>query len=876
MKRNYREMRVYLSAVFVFLLTAVSLGQITWTGAGADNNFSTAANWSGTVVPGASDDIIFDGTSSKNCDFDGDFTINDITIASTYTGTIDALATAPTLNNFSQAGGTFVSTSANMDVTGNMVLTGGVFNNNGGDVSVYVGTGSTWSISGAFVFNNLIVSTSIGATTTERFISLGTSTVTNLILQGLGRPFSYQGNVTITTDLTIQGTNTGNPTANTGTFIFSGAGPLSITGAGAAARNKLPNIEVATSGTISMTGHISVQGNWAGTQGTLSPATSTEYFYGASASITGTAAAFDNLIIQSGSTLSLPASAEVKVARNFTKTGGVSSSLSSTLTFNGGTTSQTIGGTGGFTLGSIRTEAGARTITLGIPLTLLDELKIGGNVVFASGGNLTLHADASSKARVAQIDAGGSVTGNVTVETYVPGIFTGWANWGVNGVDGQTVANWDAQIPMTCDGCTYGVTGLGSYFESIQGWEDDAGGGHYDTTITSSTPLDPGRGFWVYVGSGVSSTSDFTLSHTGNLVQGNQAIPFTNLSGFFSDILIANPYASPVSWDAILTANSTNTSNLDGAYYVWVADLNGGAGGQASYAPGSGSSPFGVLTSDIPAGQGFYISSSLIGSPFTLNITEAEKSSSNASVLKPQATAGSTKLRLYLSNAAGDIDETLLHFNTTTSYYFDKLYDARKRFNTPGYVGYPGEYSNYSSISTRCNGLDYAINSLPDLTQNRLVDVLVKVSETGFYTLSARHFENFSSCLLLRDKLTNTYHNLLVAPYTCQISDTTTVPRFELLVCESGGSVPIGIKEHNTSNTIFLQQDQTGVLVTTAFEKQTSATISVYNLLGQPLQQDIQVSGTETSTHINLDASNQFILVKVSTASETVTKKFVR
>jgi len=63
----------------------------TWTGAGADNNWSTGGNWSGGTAPttGFVDDIIFDGafllTGNKNCTFNVVFTALSINFTG-YTG----------------------------------------------------------------------------------------------------------------------------------------------------------------------------------------------------------------------------------------------------------------------------------------------------------------------------------------------------------------------------------------------------------------------------------------------------------------------------------------------------------------------------------------------------------------------------------------------------------------------------------------------------------------------------------------------------------------------------------------------------------------------------------------------------------------------
>ncbi|MBD3393538.1 MAG: DUF2341 domain-containing protein, partial [Chitinivibrionales bacterium] len=61
----------------------------TWDGGGADNDWTTAANWVDDAVPTATDNILFDNTSSKSCVLDATATITDITFTSDYTGTFD-------------------------------------------------------------------------------------------------------------------------------------------------------------------------------------------------------------------------------------------------------------------------------------------------------------------------------------------------------------------------------------------------------------------------------------------------------------------------------------------------------------------------------------------------------------------------------------------------------------------------------------------------------------------------------------------------------------------------------------------------------------------------------------------------------------------
>ena len=60
----------------------------TWDGGGANEDWFTADNWSGNVVPDCNDDVVFDGTTSKFCRITGNVTVRDITMNSTYKGSV--------------------------------------------------------------------------------------------------------------------------------------------------------------------------------------------------------------------------------------------------------------------------------------------------------------------------------------------------------------------------------------------------------------------------------------------------------------------------------------------------------------------------------------------------------------------------------------------------------------------------------------------------------------------------------------------------------------------------------------------------------------------------------------------------------------------
>lgn len=67
---------------------ALEEGGIVWDGGGADNNFSTAANWEGDVVPNTLSYIIFSSASGKNITVDGSREVRGVIYGGGYTGNL--------------------------------------------------------------------------------------------------------------------------------------------------------------------------------------------------------------------------------------------------------------------------------------------------------------------------------------------------------------------------------------------------------------------------------------------------------------------------------------------------------------------------------------------------------------------------------------------------------------------------------------------------------------------------------------------------------------------------------------------------------------------------------------------------------------------
>ncbi len=80
--------------------------QVVWDGGGADNLWSTQLNWSDNQMPGPTDDIHFDATSSKPCVINVSLMVHHFTVASGYGGMItfegDGAIPVTVLGDFNQ------------------------------------------------------------------------------------------------------------------------------------------------------------------------------------------------------------------------------------------------------------------------------------------------------------------------------------------------------------------------------------------------------------------------------------------------------------------------------------------------------------------------------------------------------------------------------------------------------------------------------------------------------------------------------------------------------------------------------------------------------------------------------------------------------
>lgn len=871
-------MKTFFTTLLVLIAVSINAQSYTWTNSSGDNDFENSLNWNPTPIfgfPSFGETAVFDGSvSNGNCimPFAEDFlTIN---MMSNYTGTVDASGVDLTLTNMSLQGGTLLCPSNTLHVSGNFFKGAlGNFVTSATSVLEYNLTSPTVrTMNGAFNLANVNIITTNTGNRTINFAS-GTSTCTNLSLSGGSNVMSYRGSINVTSSLTINGTASTAAPSNTGVVVFTGAGNKTIVGTAIAGNNPIGGITFNTAGTVAMSNNITVSSKWLVTNlGGFTPGTSLVTMAGGTVTSGAAATAqakFDNLSTTTGSTTVFTAGSIINFNGNLTNSGSITSN--NALYRLNGSGIQTISGNS-LTLNAIEVSStGAKTIST--PINVLDSVKISSTGNLISGGNITLVSSIALKGRIAQIAAGGSLSGNITVQTVAPGGTTDWAVLGVSGVNGQTLSNWDGQIAMTCNGCANGTTTAGGPFASATSWDETALAGDPNAYITmnNTDPLTPGKGFWIYLGTGPSVTSNIFYNVTGTAVTGNVSMPLTNSSAANGDgyNLVSNPYPSPISWGKLLNSNPL----MDDAIYIYNADL----GVTTSYVSGVSSHVNGA-NDVIPMGQGFYVRAQ---AATALTAQESNKVSFNTSANPLLKTSEAQSANVYLRlnvDGGGFSDATVVRFHPSATSSFNKDLDAYKLFTSPGYLGYPGVYSQRTTISTKDNSnVDYSINSLPyATTQNAVIPVLVKVYATGQHTISASSLQNLppSACVTLRDKLTNTIHDLKVSPYVCNIADTTASARFELTVC---ANISVGINNNTitNSNAIFINNDANGVFVKLDYDKTLKTKISITNILGQKIVDDKTITTDKETVYLNVQQKNQLLFITVDNGIEKTTKKLI-
>lgn len=459
---------------------------------------------------------------------------------------------------------------------------------------------------------------------------------------------------------------------------------------------------------------------------------------------------YNNIVVQAGHTVTINATV---VSSDLTINGtGVLAGSSGNLTvfgnwnnngsFDGqtstvvmkGAAAQTIGGTSTTVFNNLTIDNDGNTVTCSSQVHAKGVVSPREGTLQTSG-NLTLLSDVNGSGSIGTILSGAAVTGNITLQRYIPMAGGGWVFLGCP-LLGMSLADWDDDLFITglSDGTdgfnppSYTFINIYSYNESSPGARNN--GWTAATSVTNS--LLTQRGYNVYMQGGAQ-----TIDLTGSFQQGQVTMPvtFTN-SGDAADgwNLVTNPYPSEIDWVAVETASSDV-----GSYYVYDSQLPG-------YRAYNANSQTGSASRYIAHSQSFFVKASTVGQ--NLIFQETHKSATNQAferVLEDGVSEAYFRLE-----RDGLADEGTLTFVEGATDNYEQMYDAEYLQNTNNNA------PEFAFVSADNQLME--IDARPRFTETMSIPVYLDLPAAGTYTFRLVSTSNIplGSCIAVEDVVAGT------------------------------------------------------------------------------------------------------------------------
>jgi hypothetical protein len=815
---------------------------ISSTLTGHSTAMNVAGNWvnNGTFTHN-SGSITFNGTTTVSGSSTTSF--KNITISGTLTGHSTAMNIAGNwINN-----GTYTHNSGLITFNGITNVTGSSttsFNKvtiNG----TLTGHPSNMNIAGNWINNGTYVHNS-GTVTFN-----GTSSIT-------GSATTDFNNVTISGTLTSHPTtidvagnwvNNGTFLHNSGTVDFNGTTIIS-----GSSSHSFNNVSIA--GTLTGPSDMNVSGNWSN-DGTYNSNLGTIVFNGTTTVSGSSTTSFNNITISS--TLTGHSNA-MEITGDMINNGSYSSN-NGLLTFNGPSL-QSLSGSGiaDFELMTL-SNANGMNINSG-NYYLHDVITLTAGTISNIGGAFTLVADATKYSRIAPINALCATcgfSGSFDVQRYIPSRTIGtWADLS-SPVSNATMADWDNSLFLV-----YPFLGFDDVHNRPTGSNvmayDEPSAAYYE--LNSSTPLSAGMGFEIGLTDDSTDTSfsTTTLNTIGTPNFGAFDIPLSYTAangpaypvGYSGENLVGNPFASAIDLSALTITNALSTVDV----YDYTID---------NYTTLSGSDIIGPH-------QGFWAYAQSTGASIYIPET-AKTTNSSTDIHRSIVQNEHPYLNLTLSSADGS--NTMAHTlmvacNETASDGWDNNdHPFRKSLNPKA-----------PSITANAGEAIVSINTFNNNHESYIMPLNLKIGIEGKYQLAASGIQNVSdyTVVLLEDKLTHTFINLNNSNnYTFSARTDGPKQRFALHFSKSADYTPVSTAIVNDlANDVQISQNSNGNTINFNLSKTENTVISVMDLLGKNILENMNVEANNQSINIALPESfHGLYFITVQSASGKTIKKFV-
>lgn len=564
---------------------------------------------------------------------------------------------------------------------------------------------------------------------------------------------------------------------------------------------------------------------------------------------TGATAAVNNLTIDPGSSLTISGNT-LQIGGAITNN-GTFTATDGTVELNG-TAAQSIGASV-FSSNTIKNF----TVNNAAGVTLLGSLIVTGivnvqNGSLASGGNLTLASTASGTALINGSGAG-SVTGNVTMQRYLP------SGYGYKYFSSPFQAATVNEFGDDMD--------LGDWFPTFYSFDEtSANSGWIDYTNTAGT-LDPLHGYAVQFGSDPAAK---TVDVTGVVNNGSLSATFYNHNNTYTlgFNLAGNPYPSPIDWDA---ASGWTKTNIDNAIYYFKASQTDEYGGRYSAWVGGVSSDD-TVSNIIPSMQGFFIHISDGTYPVTgtLGMNNSVRITDLAHSFQKSDDKGSfplIRLSATYENDPTATDPLVIYFDEKASARFEGNLDAMKLMNSDYFA------PNFYSIGI--DGKKLSIDARPSAGgTDSHVKLGLNINLDGYLIFRINDIGTDISCdkVTITDLVTGREQDLLHGSmYRVFLAAGEYPDRFILNLSATVTAIP----ETRTGNNIFSVYTSHGIIrMNLSLDGQDADNIlAISSLTGQVMviKKDLQTGYHEFDSGLK----DGFYIVTFSSGNYRVSRKIL-
>jgi trimeric autotransporter adhesin len=462
------------------------------------------------------------------------------------------------------------------------------------------------------------------------------------------------------------------------------------------------------------------------------------------------------------------------------------------------------------------------------------------NVTIGTSGILTL--DPSSRAT---IQSSLTNNGNLNLNSSISGIFSlimttysgsGNVNTQLNlSGSGGPNYNWHyIAVPFTAG---YAKDVFIAYGDNLLAYDDsrvttsDFNGWAWHDGYGGTPGIPPLGGFsTLYYGKGYNfyhTSSYTTITLTGTTIGTNLGTPSLQYLGQASDPamngynLLGNSLTCSLDLDLV-----TFSTGVSSTVYVTTENRWG------SYNKGSGGANGGGRY--IPPLQGFFVKANATGG--SVNLLGAKTHSTQSRYKKSGTEETETKADIIYPKVKLELfgnltsDETIVWFNNEATTGYDEKFDGYKLFSNDAAFG-----QLYSTLE----GRNYVINGIPLPTESISVPLVIKISQSGSYSLIKKVLEELDSYnVYLIDKANGNYTVDLKnsSNYTFTSDAGTFTDRFVLRFVSLTTSVetPSII---NTKFNIYGTQNFINILPPDDFAGVSDGIVKIYDLTGRVVKQ---------------------------------------